>query len=132
MNPFARVRSLATAHVAAARAATPGTRFTTRFEERSHIPRLHPRRLLRLLLGVGLFTFGMANIFIPGPGGSVFILGSALVLSGELHSFARLLDWGEVRFQCPIMFVLRRPIIATTTITIMVFATVTFVGSRVL
>lgn len=130
MALFARARSLASSHVAAARSATVGQRFITRYEQRAHIPRLHPHRLARIVLGFTLFAIGMLNVFIPGPGGSVFILGSALVLSGESRTFARLLDRGEVRFQCPIMWVIRHPIVAVVTISCLVFVSVTVVGSQ--
>ncbi len=95
------------------------------------MPRAHPRRLLRVLLGVALLAFGFANIFIPGPGGSVFILGSALVLSGESRMLARMLDHGEVRFERQIEWVLRRPIVAVSTVSVSVLVVVTFVGARV-
>ncbi len=111
---------------------TPGQRFTTRFDERSHIPRAHPRRLARILLGLALFAFGMANIFIPGPGGSVFILASALVLSGESRTFARILDRGEIRFQRQIRWVIENPTVAVVTISSIVFVTMTFVTARLL
>ena len=106
----------------------PGRRFIVRFEDRAHIHRLHPSRLLRIIVGVGLFAFGMANIFIPGPGGSVFILGSALVLAGESRTFARVLDAGELRFQRPIQWVLRHPFVAVATISALVFAGITAIG----
>lgn len=112
-------------------AATPGSRFIARYEARSHIPRLHPRRLGRVLLGLGLFTIGMLNVFVPGPGGSIFILGSALALSSESRTFARLLDWGEVRFQRQIRVVLDRPVIATATISVLVILAVFVVGKGV-
>jgi hypothetical protein len=75
-----------------------GSRFVSAFERRSHLHRLHPVRLWRLVLGLGLLLFGIINIFIPGPGGSVIILASLLVLSGESRILARLLDSLEVRF----------------------------------
>ena len=53
------------------RDAIRGARFISKFEERSHVHRLHPMRLWRLVLGLGLLAFGIVNIFIPGPGGSV-------------------------------------------------------------
>ena len=126
-----RVRQHAAAHVKRTAEATRGERFITRFHERAHVPRAHPRRLLRILLGLGLLAFGFANIFIPGPGGSVFILGSALVLSGESRLLARLLDHGEVRFERQIDWVLRRPIVAVTAISASVLVVVTLVGARV-
>jgi len=75
-----------------------GRRFITKYEERAHLHRLHPVRLWRLVLGLGLLAFGIVNIFIPGPGGSVIILASLLVLAGESRLLARCFDWGEVRF----------------------------------
>lgn len=76
-----------------------GARFTSKFQERSHVHRLHPSRLWRLVLGLGLLVFGIINIFIPGPGGSVIILASLLILAGESRLLATLLDKLEVRFQ---------------------------------
>jgi hypothetical protein len=75
-----------------------GARFISKYEERSHLHRLHPARLWRLVLGLSLLIFGIINIFIPGPGGSVIILASLLVLAGESKLLARLFDWGEVKF----------------------------------
>ena len=75
-----------------------GARFITKYDERSHMHRLHPLRLWRLVLGLGLLAFGIVNIFIPGPGGSVIILASLFVLAGESRLLAKLFDWGEVRF----------------------------------
>jgi len=126
-----RIKQHAAAHAARAADSKRGERFITRYHERSHVPRAHPRRLLRILLGFGLLAFGFANIFIPGPGGSVFILGSALVLSGESRLLARLLDHGEVRFERPIDWVLRRPIVAVTTVSVTVFVAITLIGARV-
>ncbi len=87
-----------------------GRRFASKFEERSHISRLHPVRLWRLVLGLALLAFGIVNIFIPGPGGSVIILASLLVLAGESRLLARLLDWAEVRFQRQVDWALRHKI----------------------
>lgn len=75
-----------------------GARFVTRYQSRAHLHRLHPMRAWRLLLGLGLLAFGIVNIFIPGPGGSVIILASLLMLAGESRTLARGLDWAEVRF----------------------------------
>lgn len=123
---FRRAREFATSLSAARTAAErqPGTRFIARYDARSHLPRAHPRRLGRILVGLGLFAIGMLNVFIPGPGGSIFIFGSALALSSESRTLARLLDRGEVRFQRQIRVVLDRPIIATATISIIVLALV--------
>ena len=87
-----------------------GARFVTKFEERAHMHRLHPLRLWRLVLGLGLLIFGIINIFIPGPGGSVIILASLLVLSGESRLLARLLDWAEVKFQRQVDWAMRHKI----------------------
>lgn len=87
-----------------------GRRFITKFEERSHMHRLHPMRLWRLVLGLGLLLFGIVNIFIPGPGGSVIILASLLVLAGESRLLAKLLDWAEVKFQRQVDWALRHKI----------------------
>jgi hypothetical protein len=126
-----RIRRLAAAHAERAADAKRGERFITRFHERAHIPRAHPRRLFRILLGFALLAFGFANIFIPGPGGSVFILGSALVLSGESRLLARLFDRGEVRFGRQVDWVLRRPIVAVTTVSVSVLVVVALVGAFV-
>jgi hypothetical protein len=87
-----------------------GRRFITKYQERSHLHRLHPVRLWRLVLGLGLLAFGIVNIFIPGPGGSVIILASLLVLAGESKLLAKLLDWGEVRFAPQVDWALRHKI----------------------
>ncbi len=87
-----------------------GRRFITKFEERSHLHRLHPVRLWRLVLGLGLLAFGIVNIFIPGPGGSVIILASLLVLAGESKLLARLLDWAEVKFERQVDWALQHKI----------------------
>ncbi len=108
-----------------------GSRFLDRFEQRSHVHRLHPSRLWRLLLGIGLFTFGIINIFIPGPGGSVMILGSAFIFAGESKYFAKVLDWGEVRFARQVDWVLANPVIAVIIISATVFAVVSGVGAYV-
>lgn len=84
-----------------------GARFITRFEERAHLHRLHPIRLWRLAVGLGLLVFGIVNIFIPGPGGSVIILAALLVLAGESRLLARLLDRAELRFQPQVQWALR-------------------------
>ena len=90
-----------------------GRRFITKFEERSHMHRLHPMRLWRVLLGVGLMVFGLFNaFFVPGPGGSAFVLASLLVLAGESKLLARLLDWAEVKFQRQVDWALRHKILA--------------------
>jgi hypothetical protein len=87
-----------------------GVRFITKYEERSHLHRLNPVRLWRLVLGLGLLAFGIVNIFIPGPGGSVIILASLLVLAGESKLLARLLDWAEVKFSRQVDWALRHKI----------------------
>lgn len=75
-----------------------GARFVTRYQSRAHLHRLHPVRAWRLLLGLALLVFGIINVFIPGPGGSVLILAALLMLAGESHLLARTLDWTEVRY----------------------------------
>lgn len=87
-----------------------GVRFISKYESRSHMHRLHPLRLWRLVVGLGLLIFGIINIFIPGPGGSVIILASLLVLAGESKYLARLLDWAEVKFQRQVDWALRHKI----------------------
>ncbi len=87
-----------------------GARFIRKYEERSHISRLNPVRLWRLVLGLGLLAFGIVNIFIPGPGGSVIILASLLILAGESRLLAKLFDWGEVRFAPQVDWALRHKI----------------------
>jgi hypothetical protein len=62
----------------------------------------------------------MANVFVPGPGGSIFIFGSALVLSGESRRFAAFLDRSEVRMEKQVDWMLRHPILVGTTISITV------------
>lgn len=89
-----------------------GARFITKYQERSHMHRLHPMRLWRLVLGLGLLIFGIINIFIPGPGGSVIILASLLILAGESRLLAKLLDWAEVKFQRQVDWALRHKIAA--------------------
>lgn len=126
-----RERARQLAHADNRAEASPGTRFMARYEARSHLPRLHPRRVGRVFLGLALFSVGMLNVFVPGPGGSIFIFGSALALSSESRHFAALLDWGEVRFQRQIRWVLDRPLVATTTITIAVLVAVSLGGAAV-
>ena len=87
-----------------------GSRFISRYQERAHLHRLHPMRLWRLVVGLGLLAFGIINIFIPGPGGSVIILASLLVLAGESRLLASLLDWAEVRFAPQVDWALRHKI----------------------
>ncbi len=110
-----------------------GRRFIERFERRAHVHRLHPSRLWRLLLGLGILAFGIVNVFIPGPGGSVLILAALLVLAGESRLLARLLDWCEVRFERQIGWMLRHKLIAVCLISgsaFLVVATATYVLSR--
>jgi len=59
-----------------------------------------------------LLLFGIVNIFIPGPGGSVIILASLLILAGESRYLASLFDWAEVRFQRQIDWALAHKILA--------------------
>jgi hypothetical protein len=99
-----------------------GSRFIRKYDERSHVHRLHPKRLWRLLLGVGLLAFGIVNVFIPGPGGSVMILAALLLLAGESRLLARLLDRSEVRFQRPIGWAVRHKVAAMLVISGCAFA----------
>lgn len=99
-----------------------GSRFITKYDERSHLHRLHPVRLWRLVLGLGLLAFGIVNIFIPGPGGSVIILAALLVLAGESRQLARLFDWGEVRFAPQVDWALRHKIVSVLIISGCAFA----------
>ncbi len=99
-----------------------GRRFITKHEERLHIPRLHPVRLWRVVLGLGLLAFGIVNIFIPGPGGSVLVLAALLVLGGESRLLARLLDWSEVRFQRQIGWAARHKLAAMLVVSGCAFA----------
>lgn len=95
--------------------------------------RLHPMRLWRLLVGLGLLAFGIINIFIPGPGGSVIILAALLVLAGESRLLARLLDWGEVRFSRQVDWALRHKIATVLLISGSAFvftATMTYLYAR--
>lgn len=94
-------RAQAAAHrdlPAAGRHGRRGSRFAQAHQRRAHLHRLHPVRLWRLLLGLALLAFGIVNIFIPGPGGSVIILSSLLILAGESRRLAATLDELEVRF----------------------------------
>lgn len=75
-----------------------GSRFAIAHQRRAHLHRLHPVRLWRLLLGLALLAFGIVNVFIPGPGGSVILLSSLLVLAGESRWLAMKLDDLEMRY----------------------------------
>lgn len=97
-------------------AAAPGSRFTARYEARVS-ERGRSWRPSRVILAVALFTIGMLNIFIPGPGGSVFIMSSALVLSAESRVFARFLDRSELRFLPQVRWMLAHPLIVSSIIT---------------
>ena len=108
--------------------AVPGRRFIERFERRSHVHRLHPSRLWRLVLGLGILAFGIFNIVVPGPGGSVLILTSLLVLSGESRLLARVLDWGEVRFERQIRWVMAHKLLAACLISGTAFVGVAGIG----
>jgi uncharacterized protein (TIGR02611 family) len=105
-----------------------GKRFITKFEERAHMHRLHPKRFWRLVVGIALLIFGIINIFIPGPGGSVIILASLLVLSGESRYLARLLDWCEVKFERQVAWALRHKILAALIISGCAFIVVAGLG----
>ncbi|MCW2926122.1 MAG: hypothetical protein JWM86_90 [Thermoleophilia bacterium] len=70
-------------------------------------------RLWRILVGLGLLLFGLFNaFFVPGPGGSAFVLAALLVLAGESRLLARLLDYLEVRFGRQVDWALRHKIAA--------------------
>lgn len=92
--------------------AIAGSRFIRKYQERSHLHRLHPIRLWRLIVGLGLLIFGIINIFIPGPGGSVIIVAALLVLAGESKILARVLDRAEVQFEPQIAWAMRHKVIA--------------------
>lgn len=92
-----------------------------RYEAR-RAERERARRPSRFLLATGLFSIGMLNVFVPGPGGSIFIFASALVLSAESRSFARLLDRCEVRYLPQVRWALAHPVLMSTTITLAVLA----------
>lgn len=106
----------------------PGRRFIERFERRAHVHRLHPSRLWRLLLGLGILAFGIFNVFVPGPGGSILILTSLLVLSGESKLLALFLDWGEVRFARQVRWVLTHKVLAACLISGTAFVCVATLG----
>jgi hypothetical protein len=67
-------------------------------------------RLWRLALGLALLAFGIINVFIPGPGGSVIILSAMLVLAGESRRLAQALDALEVRFAREVDWALRHKV----------------------
>lgn len=104
--------------------AIAGSRFISKYESRAHLHRLHPVRLWRLVVGLGLLIFGIINIFIPGPGGSVIILASLLVLAGESKLLAKLLDYLEVKFSRQIGWALEHKILAMLIISGTAFACV--------
>lgn len=97
-------------------AAQPGERFVARYSARM-AERGGRRRPGRLLLALALFTIGMLNVFVPGPGGSVFIFSSALVLSAESRRFAALLDRWELRLLPQVRWMLAHPLLVSTVIT---------------
>lgn len=105
-----------------------GARFVTRYQSRAHLHRLHPVRAWRLLLGLGLLAFGIVNIFIPGPGGSVIILASLLMLAGESHLLARSLDWAEVRFARQVDWALDHKLLAMCIVSACALVFVTGMG----
>ncbi len=102
-------------------ASRPGERFRTRYEARVAEHGV-ARRPSRLLLAAALFTIGMLNVFVPGPGGSIFIFSSALVLSAESRRFASLLDHAELRFLPQVRWMLAHPVVVSTVITVTVLA----------
>lgn len=105
-----------------------GTRFIMRYEHRSHIPRLHPSRLWRLVLGIGLVIAGIINAFIPGPGGSLMLLAGLFVLAGESKILARMFDWAEVRFSRQVDWALRHKILALCITSACALTAVTLLG----
>lgn len=115
------------AHFEEAAVAAPGTRFTTRYEARVR-ERGVRWRPSRIGLAVALFTIGMLNVFVPGPGGSVFIFASALVLSGESRRFAALLDRAELRFQRQASWMLAHPLLVSCAITLTVLVVLAALG----
>lgn len=108
--------------------AVRGTRFIMRYEHRAHISRLHPSRLWRLLLGVGLVIAGIINAFIPGPGGSLMLLAGLFVLAGESRLLARLFDWAEVRFSRQVDWALKHKILALCITSACALTAVTLLG----
>jgi hypothetical protein len=92
--------------------AARGSRFAAAHQRRAHLHRLHPSRLWRLVLGLALLLFGVVNVFIPGPGGSVLILSGLLVLAGESGRLARVLDAIEVRYGREVDWALRNKLAA--------------------
>lgn len=130
-HPIARLAARARhfARVEEAIAARPGERFVARYEAR-RAERGRARRPIRILLAAALFTVGMLNVFIPGPGGSVFIFASALVLSAESRSFASLLDRGELRFLPQVRWALAHPLGVSGVITATVLAILLLVAVR--
>lgn len=108
--------------------AIAGSRFTSRFEARAHLHRLHPVRLWRLVLGMCLLVFGIVNIFIPGPGGSVIILAALLVLAGESRMLARALDSAELRFAPQIGWALDHKLAAVLIVSLTALTVVSGLG----
>jgi hypothetical protein len=104
--------------------AARGSRFRAAHQRRAHLHRLHPSRLWRLVLGLALLLFGVVNVFIPGPGGSVLILSSLLVLAGESGRLARALDRLEVRFGSEVDWALRNKMAAMVITTVFAFLAV--------
>lgn len=130
-EPTSTAADAAAEQSAATSDAIAGSRFVSRFEERAHLHRLHPHRLWRILVGLGLLAFGIVNIFIPGPGGSVIVLAALLVLAGESRTLARLLDHLEVRFAHQVAWALRHKLTAAILVSAAALLVVTLGGYAV-
>lgn len=132
---ISKLRWRAVSEIADAAAATRGRRFRERYEQRAARRDTPWKRSSRVLLAGVLFAIGIANAFIPGPGGSVFIFASALVLAGESRTFATFLDQWELRNARRVDWMLRHPVRVGGTISVATMIAVALVGyavSRVL
>ncbi len=114
--------------IAAVEDSLRGRRFAAKHAERAHLHRLHPMRLWRLVVGIALLIFGIINIFIPGPGGSVIILASLLILAGESKLLARMFDWFEVKFARQVDWALSHKIAAMLIVSGCAFIAVSLLG----
>jgi hypothetical protein len=74
----------------------PGSRFRTRYEERSKRRRTLIAKVLYTTLGLALFLVGLVLLPAPGPGFLVLIPGAAL-LAEESRLVAKALDSAEVK-----------------------------------
>ena len=79
---------------------SPGHRFQNRYasaqRHRAHIPAW--RRILQLVIALGLVSIGVVLVFIPGPAVLFFALAGAM-LASESRLVARGLDWAELRLR---------------------------------